>query len=274
MKIIDTFIFYNEIELLTYRLSILNEYVDYFVLVEARYSFSGKPKELYYENNKDLFKEFNKKIIHIILHDLPYKFPNINYNNREQWANEYFNRDQISLGINKINLEHEDIIITSDLDEIVNSNILIQLRNNTLNYDKNGLNRLGCDMYYYNLNTLLGRNCWHGIKLLNFKTYKTINLSFQDMRVHEYNHHVPIIPNGGWHLSYFGDVEFIKNKIINFAHQEFNNSKYVNNEFIMEHIKNKKNLFNENHKVEYIPTKENNNLPPEYDKYLKKYYIE
>ena len=77
MKIIDTFIFYNEIELLTYRLSILNEYIDYFVLVEARYSFSGKPKELYYENNKDLFKKFNKKIIHIILDDLPYKFPNI-----------------------------------------------------------------------------------------------------------------------------------------------------------------------------------------------------
>jgi beta-1,4-mannosyl-glycoprotein beta-1,4-N-acetylglucosaminyltransferase len=176
MKIIDTFIFYNEIELLTYRLSILNEYVDYFVLVEARYSFSGKPKELYYENNKDLFKEFNKKIIHIILDDLPYKFPNINYNNREQWANEYFNRDQISLGINKINLEHEDIIITSDLDEIVNPNILIQLRNNTLNYDKNGLNRLGCDMYYYNLNTLLGRNCWHGIKLLNFKISKILIL--------------------------------------------------------------------------------------------------
>jgi len=47
----------------------------------------------------------------------------------------------------------------------------------------------------------------------------------------------------------------------------------VNDKFIKDHINNRKNLFNESAKVEYIPTKENNNLPPEYDKYLKKYYI-
>ena len=35
MKIIDTFIFYNELDLLYYRLSILNKYVDYFIIVEA-----------------------------------------------------------------------------------------------------------------------------------------------------------------------------------------------------------------------------------------------
>jgi beta-1,4-mannosyl-glycoprotein beta-1,4-N-acetylglucosaminyltransferase len=252
MKIIDSFIFYNELDLLTYRLSILNEYVDYFVLVESRYSFSGKIKELYYENNKNLFKEFNDKIIHIILDDIPYKFPNINYNDCQQWENEYFNRNQISLGIDKINLSDEDIIITSDLDEISNPNILIQLRNNTLNYDSNGLNRLALDMYYYNLNTLIGKNCWHGIKLLNFQTYKNMNLSFQDMRLYEHSHNVQIIPEGGWHLSYFGDVKFIKNKLQNFAHQEYNNNKYVNDEFIIDHIENKKYLFDESKIIEYI----------------------
>jgi hypothetical protein len=101
-----------------------------------------------------------------------------------------------------------------------------------------------------------------------------MRLTFQDMRTYEFTHNVPIIPNGGWHLSYFGDIEFIKNKIINFAHQEFNNSKYVNDEFIKDHIKNNKSLFDENATIEYIPTSNNNNLPPEYDKYLKKYYIE
>ena len=274
MKIIDSFIFYNELDLLNYRLSILSPYVDYFVLVEAKYTFSGKPKELYYENNKDKFKDFNDKIIHIILDDLPYKFPNIDYNRNQQWQNEHFNRNQIILGINKLNLDNEDIIITSDLDEIINPDILIKLRNNSLDFDKNGLNKLACDMYYYNLNTLLGRSIWHGIKLINYNSYKFFKFTFQIMREYEHTHYVKTIPNGGWHLSYFGNVEFIKNKIQNFAHQEFNNAKYVNEEFIIEHIKNKKNLFDETAKIEYISTKDNNFLPPEYDKYLTKYYIE
>lgn len=274
MKIIDSFIFYNELDLLKYRLTILNEYVAYFILVESKYTFSGKEKELYYDNNKDLFNDFNHKIIHIILEDFPYKYPNINYNLNEQWLNEYFHRNQISLGIQKLNLSDEDIIFTSDLDEIANPNILLQVKNNTLNFDKNGLNRLALDMYYYNLNTLIGRDCWHGIKLLTFAAYKNMKLSFQDMRVHEHSHNVQIIPNGGWHLSYFGDIDFIKNKLKNFSHQEYNNAKYVNDEFIKENIKNKKHLLNELAKTEYIPTKENANLPPKYNEYLLKYYIE
>lgn len=273
MKIIDSFIFFNELDMLNYRLSILDEYVDYFVLVEGKYSFSGVEKDLYYEINKEIFNKFNHKIIHIVLDEFPYKFPNINYSENQQWMNENYSRNGISIGINKLNLNNEDIIITSDLDEIPNPNILKNLRKNKLEYDKNNLNRLACDMYYYNLNTLIGRSSWHGIKLITFETYKKLGLTFQDMRTHEFTHEVPIIPNGGWHLSYFGDIEYIKNKIKNFSHQEFNNSKYVNDKFIKDHIYNKKNLFNESAKVEYIPTKENNNLPPEYDKYLKKYYI-
>jgi len=41
MKIIDCFTFYNEIDLLYYRLSILYEHVDYFIIVEANQTFSG-----------------------------------------------------------------------------------------------------------------------------------------------------------------------------------------------------------------------------------------
>ena len=272
MKIIDSFIFYNELDLLNYRLSILSPYVDYFVLVEAKYSHSGKEKPLFYDENKQLFEKFQNKIIHIILDELPYKYPNINYNANNQWENENFNRNQIMLGINKLILEDCDIIFTSDLDEIPNPNILLNLINNALEFDKDGLNRLACDMYYYNLNTLIGRSSWHGIKLITFATYKKLDLTFQDMRTHEFKHHVNIIPDGGWHLSYFGDVKFIKNKLNHFAHQEFNNSKYVNDAFITEHIKNNKNLFDKNCNTKFIPIKDNNNLPPQYEIYLTKYF--
>jgi hypothetical protein len=45
--------------------------VDYFVLIEATITHSGKPKPLYYDENKQRFYDFSKKIIHIIVKDMP-----------------------------------------------------------------------------------------------------------------------------------------------------------------------------------------------------------
>ena len=54
---------------------------------------------------------------------------------------------------------------------------------------------------------------------------------------------IPIIKNGGWHFSYFGDVEFIKNKLRNFTHEELNNDFMLNDERITKQIKNSSDLF-------------------------------
>ena len=52
MKIIDCFIFYNELDMLKYRLNILNNYVDFFVIVECKYTFSGKEKSCFLKKIK------------------------------------------------------------------------------------------------------------------------------------------------------------------------------------------------------------------------------
>jgi beta-1,4-mannosyl-glycoprotein beta-1,4-N-acetylglucosaminyltransferase len=270
MKIIDSFIFYNELDLLYYRLSILNEYVDYFILVESTHTFTGKPKKLYYEENKDRFDKFNHKIIYIKVTDFPYKYPNINYNANNQWNNEYHQRCQIALGINKLmsNLNNEDIIITSDVDEIPNPDILQKIKKNILNFDINNLNKLEMDMYYYNLKFRVGNGSnWHGIKLLNYKTYIKMGLTFQQMRLWEHTHDVPIVKNGGWHLSYFGDKKFIKNKIRAFSHQEYNNDIYLNDDYLENALKNGINLVG-GLDLQFIPINENNNLPKDYQIYL------
>lgn len=46
IKIIDCFIFYNELELLKYRLDILYDIVDYFIIVESKYTHTGKEKKI------------------------------------------------------------------------------------------------------------------------------------------------------------------------------------------------------------------------------------
>uniref|UniRef100_A0A6C0EZF5 Glycosyltransferase 2-like domain-containing protein n=1 Tax=viral metagenome TaxID=1070528 RepID=A0A6C0EZF5_9ZZZZ len=262
--IVDCFTFYNELDMLTYRLNILDKVVDYFVLVESTHTHVGKEKPLFYNENKYLFEKFNHKIIHIVVDDFPHKYPNINIEKQEQWINERFQRDCISRGIDKLNLTGEDIITITDLDEIPNPNTLTQIKNNIIVV---GINIIELDFYYYNLNSKMDHK-WYHSKILTFEKYKELNTGCDNIRF--YN--CPIINNAGWHLSYFGNEKFIKNKLENFTHQEFNMSEFTNENRIKDRVKNGQDLFNRPNAIIHINIEDNNNLPPDYDIYLKNYY--
>ena len=265
MKIIDCFIFYNELDLLTYRLNLLNNIVDYFIIVESKHTFVGKEKNLFFNENKHLFENFNNKIIHIIVDDFPYKQANLNIGYYDVWQNEIFQRNSISRGINCINdLSDSDVIIISDLDEIPDPHTLNKIKKNDILID---INVLEMDLYYYNLNTKLNGK-WLYCKIISYEKYKELNINCNDIR----NTQCGIISNGGWHLSYFGDKLFIQNKIQNFSHQEFNNSNYTDLEKIEERVKNSSDLYDRNFNFEKIKIEDNKYLPIDYHKYLNKYY--
>lgn len=268
MKIIDSFIFYNELDLLKYRLAVLAPYVDFFVLVEATHTHSGHTKPLFYDINKHIFKEFQDKIVHVVVQDFPYQSP---VREDRSWTNENFHRNCIKRGIDSLALNDDDVIFTSDLDEIADPEMLAKLRRGELEYDKKGLNRCQLDMYYYNLNSKV-KDPWYGLKLITFGTYKTIGLTFQDMRTWEWSHPVNIVPKAGWHLSYFGDAKQIQSKLKHFAHQEFNYDRYTDLETIENNVKNQNDiLFRNDFTLLKIPIKENTYLPPLYETYLKKF---
>ena len=268
MKIVDCFIFYNELEMLLYRLNSLVNYVDYFIIVESRHTHSGKEKELFFDNNKKLFEAFNSKIIHIITDEFPYLYPNIDYSKNEQWINENFQRNSIKNGIDKIVLNEEDIFIVSDLDEIPDFNLLSCIKNNEIII--NNISSLEQDVYYYNLNTTF-TNKWYCCKIISYKKYKELNLSFQDIRQFNCNNN---ISRGGWHLSYFGDKHFIKNKLQHFGHQEFNNDNYTNLESIDTKITNQTDIYGgDNTNIVKLPIKQNSYLPHHYEKYLSKFVL-
>jgi beta-1,4-mannosyl-glycoprotein beta-1,4-N-acetylglucosaminyltransferase len=65
--IVDTFMFYNELDILELRLMVLDEYVDKFVLVEAEVNHVGGPKELFFQKNRDRFTKWLDKIEHVIV---------------------------------------------------------------------------------------------------------------------------------------------------------------------------------------------------------------
>uniref|UniRef100_A0A6C0JF57 N-acetylglucosaminyltransferase n=1 Tax=viral metagenome TaxID=1070528 RepID=A0A6C0JF57_9ZZZZ len=268
IKIIDCFIFYNELDLLNYRLNVLNDIVDFFVIVESTHTFIGKEKPLIFNDNKHLFDKFNEKIIHIVVYDFPFKYPNINIQNNDVWKNENFQRDQIKRGIEQLKLNDEDIIIITDLDEIPNPDTVLKIKNKEISVD---IRSLQMDFYYYNLNSKL-QYLWNHPKIIEFKTYKELSLSFNGIR--HYNN-CQAIESGGWHLSYFGDSNYIKNKIENFSHQEYNNDYYTNIEKIESKIKNCIDIYNRKDiQIIKIPIKDNPHLPSEYEKYLTKYILE
>ena len=74
MKVFDSIIFFNELELLEMRLNILDDVVDHFVLTESPFTVSGNEKPLYYQENKDRFAKFNDKITHHITEEIPNDF--------------------------------------------------------------------------------------------------------------------------------------------------------------------------------------------------------
>jgi beta-1,4-mannosyl-glycoprotein beta-1,4-N-acetylglucosaminyltransferase len=235
--------------------------------VESKYTHSGKEKSLYYNENKILFETFNSKIIHIALDTFPFKFPNIDYSKNQQWDNEHFQRNSIKNGIEKIKLNVYDIIIVSDLDEIPDINLLSSIKNN--NFTVNNIYSLEQDFYYYNLNSRMVQK-WIFSKILSYKKYKELNLSFQDIR----HFNCERINKGGWHLSYFGDKYFIQNKIQHFGHQEYNNDNFTNLNVIESRINNQVDLYGRNNElIEKISVKNNTYLPHNFEKYLSKYIL-
>lgn len=268
MKIIDSFIFYNELDLLHYRLQLLNDHVDSFILVEAKQTFAGNPKELYFEKNKHLFESFLSKIIHIVI-DLPYQYPNIDYSKNQQWQNEYYQRNVIKEGIKNLNLSNNDLVIISDLDEIVDPNILISLKKGDLKMDmeKKGFTLIQ-DFYYYHLGCKSIKP-WIRTKIVHYSLIQECSVDEIRMKPDDYFFK---IERGGWHLSYFGDSCFIQNKIKEFSHQEYNDSLHTSSSYIEEKIKKCESLFVHSKEFEYITIQENSYLPPMYDIYLRNYY--
>ena len=112
---------------------------------------------------------------------------------------------------------------------------------------------------------------WNLSKIISFKEFNNFNdcESIRQSQIYS-----TIIEKAGWHLSYFGDKHFIKNKIENFGHQEYNNNNFTNLDIIENRIKTQTDLYGRNsERIEKISIKSNDYLPHNYEKYLLKYVL-
>lgn len=226
MKIFDSFRFFNELEVLEIRFNLLYDYVDYFIITECPYTTMGEEKPLYYLENKNYFSKFNDKVIHDIMHEIPTDFTSFlekqkfhtAYNEIDpncgqryidiplRYQRDMYARNYTAFSIEKAGVNDDDIVITSDADEIINPLILENLDW----FDSNNLYTTMQRAFYYNINTHYMDN-WRGSRICTWSKLK--NLSVDKIRDSMWNESYGI-EDGGWHWSYFGGVERYKQKMV------------------------------------------------------------
>jgi len=198
--LVDTFMFYNEYDILELRLEVLDRYVDRFVLVESEVNHVGGPKELFFEKNKDRYAKWLPKITHIIVtaEESP--------KDENPWSREKYQRECILRGVQDV--PDGSIIMVSDVDEIPDLRIVP--------YEKlpHVLNSVHMWMFEYSLDYLFTGEPWFGTVITTAEVFKRAGPN----ALRDGRWKFPVIQWAGWHLSSFGNAEHVCNKMHTFAH--------------------------------------------------------
>tara|TARA_A100001015_G_scaffold271365_1_gene324874 strand:+ start:639 stop:1511 length:873 start_codon:yes stop_codon:yes gene_type:complete len=250
--------FSDEKMLLNLRLKYLERFVDKFIIVEACYFHNGQPKKLNFNINE--FAEFKHKIEYVVVKDHP---PGIITENKDDEIlqrdkkkifnsilRDNYQRDRLTQELQ--NLDFDDLIIISDLDEIPKLETI-----NFKNID-NEILIFKQKMFYYKFNLVYENFIWYGSKAIKKKNF----FSAQWLRNIKSKRYPPwrldiffskkkyknikFIEDGGWHFTCIKKPREIHEKLLTFAHhQDYENSNIKLNELIKK-IEDKKILYDHN----------------------------
>ena len=213
MKIYDCFLYWDEDLLLDLRLNILDNHIDYFVIVEGNKTWQNNSKKFRFDINK--FKKFKNKIIYIKVEDMP--------GGENPWERENFQRNCIERGL--VESKDDDLIIISDLDEIPNPKKLSEFTK------KQKFAVFRQNHYYYKLNLRAQINpFWDGSRICIKKYLKSPqwlrDLKFKKRpfwRLDKFRLN-NILENGGWH---FCDLKSPKKLLYKLQNMCETNDKFI-----------------------------------------------
>ena len=255
MKIYDCFMYFDEEVVADVRLHTLNEFVDYFVIVESKFTHKGEPRKLKFDHKK--FEKFKEKIIYIIDEKVYPQTQEIQTEDSEDEKSiklifnatyrENGQRNLLHTGLKEAN--DEDLILISDVDEIPK---LTGLNFKNIN-EKIILFKQ--DMFYYKFNLWLPNLIWTGTKacrkknlinpqwLRNIKDRKYSFFRIDTLFSSTKFNNIKIINDGGWHFTNIKTPKEIELKFRSYLHhREFDLNPLSANQ-IGEIIKNKKAIY-------------------------------
>jgi len=255
MKIYDCFMYFDEEVVADVRLHTLNEFVDYFVIVESKFTHKGEPRKLKFDHKK--FEKFKEKIIYIIDEKVYPQTQEIQTEDSEDEKSiklifnatyrENGQRNLLHTGLKEAN--DEDLVLISDVDEIPK---LTGLNFKNIN-EKIILFKQ--DMFYYKFNLWLPNLIWTGTKackkknlinpqwLRNIKDRKYSFFRIDTLFSSTKFNNIKIINDGGWHFTNIKTPKEIELKFRSYLHhREFDLNPLSANQ-IGEIIKNKKAIY-------------------------------
>lgn len=230
-RVFDTFIFYNELELLEIRLNELADVVDRFVLVEADRTFTFKPKPLHFKEHEAEFDSF-AHLIAAFNCPLPEAPPGAADEYKRGWNREHIQRACVHDALAKLSVDARprpsDIVLLSDVDEMPRRESILALK--ACNVDPSELER-GITMvlrqhaytFYYELSDRSdwpGYTQWPGTVAVSAAAFEQLRAGA--VRFARDDKSLRRIYEGGWHFSPFpfGDPARVVDKLGAWAHQE------------------------------------------------------
>jgi beta-1,4-mannosyl-glycoprotein beta-1,4-N-acetylglucosaminyltransferase len=243
MKIFDCFMYFDEDQILELRLNILDESVDYFVIVESTYNHRGEKRKLLFNKNK--FLKFNKKIIYLVYDKIPNNVELLNKNDNEKEKKRKYimnavyrenaQRNHIAQGLK--DAKDDDLILISDVDEIpkLDSLEVKKIKNEIIMFKQ--------DMFHYKYNLVLPNFKWTGTKAVKKKIFNSPQW-LRNIKVRKYPFYridtffskkkysnIKIINDGGWHFSNIKTPKMIEHKFRSYLHHfEFDKSNLNEND--------------------------------------------
>ena len=256
MKIYDCFMYFDEEVVVDVRFNTLDKFVDYFVIIESRFTHKGDFRELKFNHKK--FEKFKSKIIYLIYEDIPKDIQIINKDDppkHKSWKGienamyrENGQRNFISKGLNHAN--EDDFILISDVDEIPNLSGVnfAKLKQKIILFKQN--------MFYYKFNLAIPDFNWTGTKgckkknlispqwLRNIKdrrySFFRIDTFFSETKYMS----IKIVKNGGWHFTNIKTAKEIEYKLRSYLHHVEFDEQPLSVQEIDEIIKNKQAIYN------------------------------
>jgi len=222
--------YFDEEIVLETRLNYLNPYVDFFVIVESRFTHKGDKRNLKF--NIKNFKKFENKIIYLIYDKIPNGIEIVldNDNNDTKYKKYTMNalyrenaqRNYINEGL--VNANNDDLILISDVDEIP------KLSNINFDQIKEKIILFKQEMFYYKFNLKLPNTIWVGTKACKKKYLKNPQW-LRNVKDRKYSAYridaffsnnkyidVKLIENGGWHFTNIKSAEEIEHKMKSYLH--------------------------------------------------------
>jgi beta-1,4-mannosyl-glycoprotein beta-1,4-N-acetylglucosaminyltransferase len=268
-RLFDCFTFFDELEVLELRLAELADVVDYFVLVESTLTFSGRPKPLFFLENRARFRPYLHKIEHIVLSDND--FPDAI---ASAWDREHFSRRAMLRGLTRAS--PVDFVLISDVDEIPRPELLSKALSSPETARRLTVFESTCYVYFFNLKAhsrppsvvqaprLLQRRYVRdpqAVRAFKPRISKQRNLAWLEpcllgLRAwYRFGHplRVRVESCSSWHFTYNGTPDRLRAKILAYSHTEKATPAIVEGDAIEKAVANRTYIFNAGEKFEVEP---------------------